>query len=271
MANEPKVELKAVLADFLTETRRDLDPHPTPDQLVAYSAGELAAAEQARVEDHLVLCPQCLEMLLDLGRMSEPDFGGEPRTTSAEKAASWQALQARLAADGVTGETPRPRVRSRRLRSASFLGSPRTAYALAASLFVVAVGLSLRVGYLQRSLADLSSPQLNAPVVDLFPASTVRGGEGGGEVVELAPGSRSFALILSPKGAPDYSRYRAQIVDPEARVVWSGEGLEKDRHGSFTLILGRRFLDPGEYRLRLYGLEGDTGQLIEEFRLRIVR
>jgi hypothetical protein len=127
------------------------------------------------------------------------------------------------------------------------------------------------MGQLQRTLQDLTSPQLNAPVVDLFPASALRGGEGEGEVVELGPNSRFFALILSPKGSPDFPRYRAQIVDPAGRVVWSGDGLEKDRHGSFTLILGRRFLDPGEYRLRLFGMEGQAGKLIEEFRLRIVR
>lgn len=272
MESEPKVELKTAIEDFLAEARRDLDPHPTPDELVAYGAGELAAAEATRVEDHLVLCPHCLEMLLDLGRMTDPDFGSEHRTTTAEKAAAWQALQPRLAAEAP--EAPRlrsrPRLTSRGVRVAPFLASPRTAYVLAASLLLAVVGLALRTRHLERNLADLNSPQLNAPIVDLVSASPLRGGAGEDAAVELGPRSRFFALILSPKGSPDFADYRAQIVDSAGREVWSGEGLEKDRHGAFTVILGRRFLDPGEYRLRLYGLEGKTGQLIEEFRLRIV-
>ena len=273
MASEPKVELKTAIEDFLAEARRDLAPHPTPDELVAYGAGELAAAKATRVEGHLVLCPHCLEMLLDLGRMPDPDFGSEHRTTTAEKAAAWQALQPRLAAEAPP-EAPRHRpglrLPSPRGGLALFLASPRPAWALAASLLVAVVGLSLRTWHLERGIADLSHPQVNAPVVDLFPASPLRGEQGEGAVVELAPASRFFALILSPKGTPDYVGYRVEIVDSGGRVVWSGEGLEKDRHGSFTMILARRFLGPGEYRLRLYGLEGKTGQLIEEFRLRIV-
>jgi hypothetical protein len=270
MASLPEVELKTVLADFLAEARQELAPHPTPDELVAYHAGGLAAADEARVGDHLVLCPHCLEMLLDLGRLPDPDFGSEQRTTSVEKGAAWQALQSRLAAEAVPRETPRPRVTSRRSRWAPFLASPRTAYALAASLLVAVVGLSVRVGQLERGIAELSSPQLNAPVVDLFPASALRGGDGGG-VVELGPSSRSFALILSPKGSSDFAGYRTQIIGPAGNVVWSGGGLERNRDGSFTLILSRRFLGPGEYRLRLFGVHGETRQLIEEFRMRISR
>jgi hypothetical protein len=120
-------------------------------------------------------------------------------------------------------------------------------------------------------MADLSHPQINAPVVDLLPASALRGGPERRAVVELAPASRFFALILSPKGSPDFAGYRVEILDAGGRAVWSEGGLEKNIHGSFTLILARRFLPPGEYRLRLYGLEGGAGKLIEEFQVRIVR
>lgn len=257
MPGESKTELKAVLEDFLAEVRQDATPHPEPEDLLAYRAGELPAPEQARVEDHLVACPHCLELLLDLGRLSDPRFVGEH--DAAGKAADWQAVQARLA----------PREAPRR-RRAPFFASPRPAWALAAALLIAAVGLSLRTLQLQRSVEDLGRPQVNAPVVDLFPASELRGGDGETAVVELAPASRFFTLILSPKGSPDYAGYRLEILDSKGRAVWSAEGLEKDRHGSFTLILARSFLDPGEYRLRLYGLAGETEKLIEELRVRIV-
>jgi len=273
MVNDPKAELKAALEGFLSEARRDLEPHPGPDELLAYGADKLPAAEERKIQNHLALCPHCLELVVDLGRLSDPELGGEPSLTADEKAAAWQDLRARLAAEAPP-EAPRHRpglrLPSPRGGLALFLASPRPAWALAASLLVAVVGLSLRTWHLERGIADLSHPQVNAPVVDLFPASPLRGEQGEGAAVELAPASRFFALILSPKGTPDYVGYRVEIVDSGGRVVWSGEGLEKDRHGSFTMILARRFLGPGEYRFRLYGLEGKTGQLIEEFRLRIV-
>jgi hypothetical protein len=270
---EPKAELKAALEELLAEERRDLDRHPAIDELAAYGAGELAAAEQARVEDHLVACAHCLELLLDRGRLADPRFGGERRFTPDEQAEAWQALRARLAADAAAPpEAPRrghPPVHPRR-RLGRWLGSPGAAWALAASLLVVVAGLSLRAWRLERTVEDLSRPQLNAPVVDLFPASPLRGEEEQGTVVELSGASRFFTLILSPKGAPDFAGYRVEILDAGGGVAWSGKGLEPDRHGSFTLILHRRFLGPGEHRVRLYGLRGETRQLIEEFRLRVV-
>ncbi|HVS00497.1 MAG TPA: zf-HC2 domain-containing protein [Thermoanaerobaculia bacterium] len=259
MANNSKEELKAALEGFLSEAQRDLEPHPSPDELAAYSAGELPAAEETRIQNHLALCPHCLELLLDLERWSDPESVSEPSLPAGEKAGAWQALQARLAAEAAPRRRPGLR-----------LASPRPAYALAAALLVAVVGLSLRVWHLERGMADLSHPQVNAPVVDLLPASPLRGEPGERAVVELAPASRFFALILSPKGSPDYAGYRVEILDAGGRTVWSEKGLEKNRHGSFTLILTRGFLRPGEYRLRLYGLEGGTGQLIEEFQVRIV-
>lgn len=262
---ELKTELKAVLKDVLAETRRDLSPHPAPEELLACRAGELPAPEKKRVEDHLVACPDCLELLLDLGRLSDPGFGSERSITAAERAADWQAVQARL--------VPPAAETAPRRRLARLLSSPRPAWALAAALLVAVVGLSLRTRQLERSVEDLGRPQVNTPVVDLFPASPLRGEEGEAAVVELAPSSRFYTLILSPKSSSDYAGYRLEVLDSGGRAVWSADGLEKDRHGSFTLILARSFLDPGEYRFRLYGLgapTGETGKLIEELRVRIV-
>ncbi|HYU32789.1 MAG TPA: zf-HC2 domain-containing protein [Thermoanaerobaculia bacterium] len=262
MADISKEELKAVLEGLLSEARRDLEPHPSPDELVAYDAGELPAAEETRIQNHLALCPHCLELLLDLGRLSDSGSDGEASIPAGEKAAAWQALQPRLAVEGAPPGRARP---------AFSLASPRPAYALAACLFLAVVGLSLRVVHLERGMADLSHPQVNAPVVDLFPASPLRGDQQEPAVVKLAPASRFFVLILSPKGSADYAGYRVEILDAGGKAVWSQEGLEKNPQGSFTLILAQSFLGPGEYRLRLYGLAGGTGRVIEEFRVQIVR
>ena len=50
----------------MEEKRRRLGPHPGEEELVAYHAGEMGLEESKRVQDHLVLCPQCAKLLLDL-------------------------------------------------------------------------------------------------------------------------------------------------------------------------------------------------------------
>jgi hypothetical protein len=275
---EPRAALKAALEDFLAEARRHRGLHPVPDELVAYRAGELPAGEQRRVEDHLVACSDCLALLLDLERLADPESGGEASLTAAERAAAWQSLRARLgveapwpaapwpAADGRPAASGFPPPRARALRFAS----PRTAYALAASLAVAALALSIWNFDLRRTVAALSRPQPNAPVIDLLPASGVRGGAEEIPRVEVAAPDRLLTLVLSPTGAPDYAGYAAEIVASGGRTVWRDERLEENPHGSFTLIVAGRFLPPGDIRIRLFGGEGGRWEPVGEFPLQVV-
>ena len=57
---------RSALEAVADEKRRDLGPHPDLDALVAYHAGDLAASEAQALQDHLVLCPRCAELLLEL-------------------------------------------------------------------------------------------------------------------------------------------------------------------------------------------------------------
>ncbi len=57
---------RSALDMVVDEKRRQLGPHLSDDELVAYHAGELEAASADRVQDHLVLCPRCAGLLLEL-------------------------------------------------------------------------------------------------------------------------------------------------------------------------------------------------------------
>ncbi|HSR53706.1 MAG TPA: CHAT domain-containing protein [Acidobacteriota bacterium] len=61
-----KQDWREVLREVVEEKRRHLGPHPRPEQLLAYQAGELKSEETKNLLDHLVLCPQCAKLLLDL-------------------------------------------------------------------------------------------------------------------------------------------------------------------------------------------------------------
>jgi anti-sigma factor RsiW len=43
--------------------------HPEPERLARYQAGELAAEESERVQDHLALCPECTAFVLALAEV----------------------------------------------------------------------------------------------------------------------------------------------------------------------------------------------------------
>ncbi len=212
--------------------------HPDLDRWFAYHAGELASDDEAELQGHLVDCRDCTSLVLDLDAFSAP--ADAPATVSdIEKAAAWRAL--------------RPRLATRRWTV------PAT---LAASFMIAALGLGLwtatrETRELRQMVAELSRPQANAPVHDLFPDAVQRGGTSAGPVLEVPAGTDSFTLILNLVEVPEYATYRVQIVDSQGQPALAIANLEMDPLGLFTLGLSRRSLPAGNYHIQLFGGDGD--------------
>ena len=149
------------------------EPHPKPEMLAAYHAGELTEPEERRLQDHLVGCPECAALLLDLDGLADPGFGAGS-LAPADQEALWKSLQAEIGKEEpvVPASLTAPVVPLRRRST-----SPRWLPALAAALLAATIGLSVWVASLRRTVAELSLPQANAPVLDLD-ADAARG-EGG--------------------------------------------------------------------------------------------
>jgi hypothetical protein len=217
------------------------EPHPEPKMLAAYHAGELTEPEERRLQDHLVGCPECAALLLDLDGLGRPEFGAGS-LAPADQEALWRRLQSEIRQE----EPPPAPVVPLRRRAAS----PRWLQALAAALLVATLGLSAWVASLRRTVDALSRPQANALVLDLD-AGTARG-EGDVRPAWVIPRDvRLFTLILSPPG-PRSTRYRVAIERTGGGEVWSGE-LVPNEVGSLSLILSRHGIAPGDYRVRLLG------------------
>ena len=256
-------ELKTTLGELVDELRQDLGAHPDPEELLAYQAGKLSAAAESRLRDHLVLCPVCLELLLDSGCFADPEFGSGRQVSAAEMAAVWQGIRPRAA------EAPGARILKGRFPRFPAPTSLRVPYALAAALLIAVVALSLWVASLRQTLGELSRPQLNTPLHDLYPASFVRSEDDAARGLQIPPEAKLVTLILNPTRPPSDAAYRVAIVEPDGTELWSAAGLEANPSGSFTLTVPRRFLDAGEWTLRLYGLADHGPELIEEYPLRI--
>lgn len=254
--------------------------HPDVDAWIAYHEGELAAAEEERLRRHLVHCPACVSLLLDLDAFSGGGDGEE--LSELERAAAWRSMRAALEREvKLREEVPvaplrrTARRRTARRRTARRDGARRLAVpaALAASLAAGVLGLALwnvhrDAAALQMTVAALTEPQVNVPIRDLYPDTATRSG-GAARSTEVPP-APFFTLVLNLEEPPDFAAYEVEVVGAAGHVAWTGQGLEMSPYGTFTLGLARDFLTPGEeYRVRLYGVTGDARELLQDYPVRI--
>ena len=233
--------------------------HPDSGKLAAYHAGELSPEEEGQVQDHLALCRECAALLLDLDGLADPGFGAGADLSGKE--AVWQNLREEIA--------PRmaPQVGIVPLRR-PVRSSPRWLQALAASLLIATLGLSLWVASLRRTVADLSSPEPNAPVLDLYSSGT-RGEGSPAPVLTVSGNARFFTLILNSAGQRRYEGYRVEILRAGGGKVWENREIEPFSFGSFSLTIPRRAVEPGDYRVRLFGRSGATEETIDDYAFRV--
>jgi hypothetical protein len=237
--------------------------HPEPEMLAAYHAGELTEPEERRLQDHLVGCPECAALLLDLDGLADPGFGAGS-LAPADQEALWKSLQVEIGREEPAPASLAPVVPLRR-RSPSTRWLP----ALAAALLAATIGLSVWVASLRRTVAELSLPQANAPVLDLD-ADAARG-EGEEGAVVVSPGNRFLTLILTPAGERRYERYRVEIARAGGKAAWGHDGA-LNSSGSLSVTVPLPALGSGRFQVRLFGLDpGSPGgkELIEEHALRI--
>jgi len=227
--------------------------------LEAYLTGRLAPAEEQAFEEHLLECSACLDEV----RWAE-DFRA--------------ALQREAVEDAVrTAMLPGLVVRALRSR-----GGRWAAVAVLALLMLWPGWLLYRGASLERELEmaradrqDLEArvQRLAGPHGDarLVPLGVTRGGEDE-TTVEVPTGGEPGWLVLSVElPAVDYPRYRVTLVSETGEPLWRGEDLQPGVYDSLLVTVRSDFLPPGEYRLRLEGIEpGGTSIPAGRVRFRIV-
>ena len=228
------------------------DKHPDADELVAYHEGTLSPGDAQRVQDHLVACRECAALVADLEGLGDPDFGAEEDIPDDAGEIVWKKVREEIRREESKVVPFRPREKP--------AASLRWLQALAASLLVATVGLSIWVVNLKRP-----QPQLNAPIYDLYPAGSTRG-EVGADVQPVPADARDVLLILHPPGRSRFEEHGIEIMDAGGHEVWGRDrGLVLNADGSFTLGLPREYLG---LRLRLVGFDPGGGrELVAEYAL----
>jgi hypothetical protein len=214
----------------LIETSPEPTDHPSADQWLAYQRGKLSAAEEARLQEHLVRCRDCFDLAAAAASFAEPDDSNVREISS--------------------GPRRRPS------------GRFRLPTVLAASFFVALVGLAAWSLRLQSDLEALRAPRPNAPIFDLSagerlatPASA-----------EKTLSAETRMLVIHPPGG--LPLYRLALRDAATgREMWSYDAMKPDEDLALTLAFPAG-LRPGHYRLELS--DGGGKKVLQTYRLRVV-
>jgi hypothetical protein len=235
--SDDRIALLHSLRLLAQEARKGQDQgaHPAVEELTAYYDGELAAGREREIQDHLMFCGECPELLLALDGFTKPP-DGDAEVSPAGIAASWREMRARLAAepwfDG--GERGRPGLRS-------LFALPWPAYAALAILAFAAVV----PWFLVRSLRqELDLPRLVHLQALAF---TTRSDE---QRISAKP-TEGLTLTISPEGRR-YPEYRIELLGARGQVL-SERWRPSSETDEFGLHLTERSLPSGRYLLRLTG------------------
>ncbi|HEY8462323.1 MAG TPA: hypothetical protein VIM99_18185 [Blastocatellia bacterium] len=122
------------------------------------------------------------------------------------------------------------------------------------------------IARLRRSVAELSRPQLDAPIEDLDPSSLTRGDDtDAAKKIELPPTANFFTLILHITGQQPFPAYAVEIFDSNGEQVWAGRRLRMGADYRVNLTLSRRMFPAGRYLIKLHGLRDGKQELVADY------
>ena len=225
-----------------------------------YVAGKLSADDEARFEEHFLLCPTCVQAIRDAERLHRG-----LRTVAAE-----DAVARRTAAVGAMAAVA-ALLRSRSgallatalvaavlLPTTLLLGARQRAARLGGELDSARHELSGTRQELAAAHQDLEGerrPRINTPILTLDPT---RDGEQPLQQISLDPAGEWIVLAVELGEGLDET-YTATLGSADGTVIWQSPGLVPSYRGTLSLSLHSSLLPPGHYTL---SLEGESPPLV---------
>lgn len=235
---------------FEAGRREDPEDHPAPEKLSAYQANELPAEESDRIQEHLVQCAFCTDLLLDLERFLEPEEeGAREGVADLGAEAGWRKVRAEVG----WREEPAAAEMSRLKRRL------RVFQRLAAVFLVGIAGLSIYVVLLRQEIKTAETP-VSASLINQIGSRSV---EEETDTLEASPGdSIVFILYALPELSGDL---QVEIHGEDGKTVWSRSGLMK-RGEYLAFRVSPKVLEPGLYEIRALA----KGRIVGEYLVKIV-
>lgn len=254
--DDQKPPLDAALRHLAEQQRRSLTSHPTPPELAAYHAGELPPQAEAKILDHLAICRECSDLLLDLSGFADlkpPE--GVPELTDAQVEEDWQKLRSRMK----EGEGKKERTAEivPMIRPAGVPPRPERDHSpwklLAASLVMAVLGsYGLYYGIQAGKRVDQLREGQRPSVPDVFDLGTTLRGGTGGESSKMSSQKGGLFFLTPPE---DFPAYRVEVRQDDV-VLWTSSLLSgQESLDNIPINIPGGFLNPGSYKIRLYGGE----------------
>lgn len=253
--------------EVAAENDRRSEP-PTEEELLAYGRGELAEEEEERIREYLVAHPNEARVLAlpfpDMPKEGDPDFIPEE-----EIAAAWARLQPRLerapaAPIGSMKPADAARVVPMRSRRDSL------PWAVAATVALVFGGLWFQAERKAGAAEDLA---IQPRVVKALQVLDSDGRRGTARVTMLRRVGDAYSVRLPLLvDQPGFASHRIEIVTLPARaILWKTTTDQPNRDNAFDLVIPHRFLPPGDYEIRIFGIDGEREERRGVYRVRVER
>ena len=233
-----KADWQAVHDTMTADDRRKLGEPPTAEEVIAYSNGELDAADEARVRELLVAYP---EMARALAHPFPEDAADA--LPAGEVEARWREFERRVAPP----------------RTGHVLEFWRASAAIAAALAVLFGGL------LWRAQSELKRPRVAAEEQLLYPGLQ-RGAAD--SVTTIAVNGDPVPLVVMLGGADDFRDYRLELVKANT-TLWRSEVLHRGERDTFQILVPRALLEPGRYDVVLHGVDGTREERVAVYPMRV--
>lgn len=247
-------QLKETTEALVEERERKPGPTPSTSELLAYADGRLADDASERVREYLSCHLDEARIVAELRAPGSIEVG-KAELTPTDEAHDWQQIRERVAAP--PSLRPVPSSQQPPVAPGTSRWLPAWAIAAAASV-VLAVLATQQIGRRPQPIPDVH-------LVDLWQRhDTVNRGPARGRDVVPA-GVDDFLLVLNPPRMADatrFRRYRIEVFANGERVLAESR-LRGTDTGVWTILLSRRDLPPGEYRIFLSGLSEDSGDTAE--------
>ncbi len=129
---------------------------------------------------------------------------------------------------------------------------------------------SAQIAQLTERLKELSSPQLNSLIHDVYPSRFARTADGPApNELTVPPSGKTITLLLHSTSRTAYPTYRLEIRDAANNIVWQGDGLARQSTGEYVVTLPSKLLSPGGYTLQVYAPSRSERAPVESYRIRI--
>jgi len=238
--------------------------HPRVDDekiVDRYLAGRLSPEDEARFEEHLFACADCLEQV-EWGDALRRGL----RAVAAEDAARTSVARG-LASLGLVAWL-RSRGPAQRLALA---GLAVAMAVLPAAFWWQRAELSRLREAPQHIAASSGAGGLAGPMGD-FQVISLGVVRGASDTVEIRPDPTKQAALLSLElPAVTAAQYRVTLLDAAGEIRWRGDDLEPNLYETLLIALPSSFLKPGSYRITIEGRTATGAEPAGEVAFRVVR